>query len=608
MFRGRSAYFLLATAATVMGVAALLFLSPVGGVIFVLLMISFIGIPLAVVLSLIPPIALLLVLAAAIAWPFRRRGWPAVLLAFIPAGAMLFYAPGLLNAAADKEAQALAGADMADGARPFAGRSIAVFVPPTHSEECLDFCQRALVSGAVETFLVARSSKTWPEPDFDASGTAFRLVNRPTCDAVKIRDKVRDFPVAPDAPPPGPALRLKIAAGTCLVAEQRAVRDADAILHYAEMVEGRYSRYSLDPFYVPMRALRLAWLVRDGEGFKETFRQTAVDYSVLTRPLVPGLFGGYQLRMEAGLSRTERKLGAEREAINLAAFLRDQLKIDLSFDAAAAGAARDETLDFVLRKSVDLSPAQQTLVGDAFAVLAGDSEAVDRAQFERAIQLLADPRVDVPDRVSAYVATAYRADAEMRDRAMAVFFDRLDGLVREEGRETGFSRSAAVRRMSYATQSIPDADFARQWPRLRTVFADPEATSIFADEVMRAKAAGPVAFGDLLALVDAAAPKEGEGHFSDKFLRGNRFVAMGAVCRMGLEAKDLLPAIEERLRSGAIPLAESSDVRLAAYTVQALGGDPEMVRPLARAAFKQKDFDPQVDAAIAEVRKRGGCF
>jgi hypothetical protein len=196
MFRGRSAYFLLATAATVMGVAALLFLSPVGGVIFVLLMISFIGIPLAVVLSLIPPIALLLVLAAAIAWPFRRRGWPAVLLAFIPAGAMLFYAPGLLNAAADKEAQALAGADMADGARPFAGRSIAVFVPPTHSEECLDFCQRALVSGAVETFLVARSSKTWPEPDFDASGTAFRLVNRPTCDAVKIRDKVRDFPAA----------------------------------------------------------------------------------------------------------------------------------------------------------------------------------------------------------------------------------------------------------------------------------------------------------------------------------------------------------------------------------------------------------------------------
>jgi hypothetical protein len=117
-----------------------------------------------------------------------------------------------------------------------------------------------------------------------------------------------------------------------------------------------------------------------------------------------------------------------------------------------------------------------------------------------------------------------------------------------------------------------------------------------------------VAFADLMGVVDAAAPVPGERHSGNKFLRGNRFVAMGAVCRMGPEARKLLPAIEERLRSGAIPLAESSDVRLAAYTLQALGGDPEMVRPLARPGFKQKDFDAQVDAAIAEVRQRGGCF
>jgi hypothetical protein len=608
MFNGRSAFFLLAVSAAVFAVAALIFLSPIGNVIFVLLMISFIGIPLAIVLALIPPIALLLGLAALIAWPFRRLGWPAVLLAFVPAAALLFYAPDLLNAAAEKEAQALTGSDIGDGPAPFAGRSIAVFVAPTHSEDCLDFCQRALVSGAVDAFFVARSKKTWPEPDFDAAGTAYRLENRASCDAVKIRDNARDYPVAPDAPPPGPALRLKIASGTCLVAEQCAVRDADAILQYGEMVEGRYSRYSLDPFYVPMRALRLAWLVNDGKDFKETFRQTAVNYSVLTRPLVPGLFGGSQLKMEAGLSRQERRLGPDRDALNLAAFLRDQLKIDLSFDASAAGTARDETLDFVLRKSVDLSPAQQSLVGDAFAALAADTKTVDRAQFERAIQLLADPRVEVPDRVSAYVATAYRSDAEMRDRAMAVFFDRLGALVRGDGSDTGFSRSSALRRMAYAMESIPDTDLAGQWPRFRAVFADPEATSIFADQVKRAKSAGKIAFGDLLALVDAAAPKQEDRVFMDKFLRGNRFVAMGAICMAGPEARELLPAIEERLRSGAIPLAESSDVRLAAYTLQALGGDPEMVRGLAKPGFKQKDFDAQVDAAIIEVRKRGGCF
>lgn len=608
MLNGRSVYFFLVASALVMGAATLLFLSPIGATIFVLLMISVVGIPLAVVLAFIPPVALLLVLATLFAWPFRRLGWAAVLLAFIPAAAVLYFSPEVLNAAADREAQALFSGDRDVGVKSFDGRSIAIFVRPSHTEDCLDFCQRALVSGAVDTFIVARSSSAWPEPDPDAAGTAYRLEQRPTCDSMKIRDKVKDYPVAPDSPLPGPALRLKIAGGTCLVAEKRPVSDADAILHYAEMVEARHDRYSLDPFYVPMRALRIAWLVRVGEDFTEIFRQTAVEYSVLTQPLVPGLLGGYQLRMEAGLSRAERKLGAEREAINLASFLRDELKIDLSFDAAAAGAARDETLDFVLRKSVDLSPAQQTLVGDAFAELARDSKTVDRAQFERAIGLLADPRVDVPDRINGFVETAYRVDAEMRARAMAAFFDRLDALVPAGGRETGFSRSAALRRMSYATQSIPDADFARQWPRLRTVFADPEATSIFADQVKRAKSAGEVAFGDLLGLVDAAAPKHEDRAFRDKFLRGNRFVAMGAICRMGPQAGDLLPAIEERLRNGAIPLAESSDVRLAAYTLQALGGDPETVRALAKSGFNQEDFDAQVDAAISEVRKRGGCF
>lgn len=608
MLKSASAYALLAAAAAMFGVAALIYLSPVGGVVFVLLMISVIGIPLALVLALIPPIALLLVFAAAIAWPVRHLGWPAVLLAFIPAAAILFYAPVLLNASADREAQTLAGGDMAGDVKAFSGRSIAIFVRPTHSEECLEFCQRALVSGAVDTFIVARSTATWPEPDIDASGTAYRLEKRPTCDSVKIRDGVTDYPVAPDSPPPGPALRLMIAAGTCLVAEPGKVRAADAILHHAELIEGRYSRDSLNPFYVPMRALRLAWFVRDGDGFVEKFRQTAVEYSVLTQPLVPGLFGGSQLVMEAGFSREHRKLGAQRDAISVAALLKDRLGIDLSFDAMAAGEGRDRALDLALSASADLSPAEQVLAGDAFAELAHDSKTVDPARFERTIAMLADPRFDVPDQIRAFVVAAYRSDADKRTRAMSVFFDRLDALVRQESRDARVFRNSGLRRLAYATESIPDEDFARQWPRLRTVFADPEATSIFDDQVRRAHVAGDASFGDLLGLIDAAAQDQSNGAFKNKFLRGNRFVAMGAICRMGQEARALLPAIEERLRSGALPLAESSDVRLAAYTLQALGGDPDMVRPLARPGFKQKDFDAQVDAAIAEVRKRGGCF
>ncbi|MCB1457309.1 MAG: hypothetical protein KDJ51_14400, partial [Nitratireductor sp.] len=194
MFKGRSAYFKLLAATIVLAVMALVFLSPIGNVVFVILLISFIGIPVAMALALIPPIALFLVLASLFAWPVRKRGWKAVLAAFIPAAAAMFLIPAGMNILAEREAQDLVSGDNAPVAAPFTGRSLALLVRPRHKEECLNLCQRALVSGAVQTFIVASMKRTWPEPDLEAEGTAYWLERREKCEPVKLRGKASEFP------------------------------------------------------------------------------------------------------------------------------------------------------------------------------------------------------------------------------------------------------------------------------------------------------------------------------------------------------------------------------------------------------------------------------
>ncbi|MCB1428383.1 MAG: hypothetical protein KDJ66_04545, partial [Nitratireductor sp.] len=84
--------------------------------------------------------------------------------------------------------------------------------------------------------------------------------------------KASEFPRSADRQDPSPALRLLIAGGQCLVSSRRLVADADAVLQFAEMVDGRGNRDSLDPFHVPMRAVRLTWHVRDNARFRETIR------------------------------------------------------------------------------------------------------------------------------------------------------------------------------------------------------------------------------------------------------------------------------------------------------------------------------------------------
>ncbi|MEZ5872736.1 MAG: hypothetical protein R3D32_13030 [Nitratireductor sp.] len=608
MFRGRSAYFRLLAATVMIVFLALVFLSPIGNAVFVVLAISVIGIPVALALSLIPPVALLLSFASIFAWPMRKHGWVAVLLAFIPAAAAMFFIPVGMNIIAEREAQDLVSGDIAPVTAPFAGRTLALLVRPGHREECFNLCQRALVSGAAQTFIVASMKKTWPNPDFGAEGTAYWLERREKCEPVKLRGEASEFPRSVDRQDPSPALRLLVAGGQCLVSSRRLVADADAVLQFAEMVEGRSNRNSLDPFHVPMRAVRLSWNVREGTRFRELIRQTAVDYSVLSSPLMPALLGGAELRMHAGLQRKRRKAGFAFDEVDVETLLRERLKIDLSFDANAATRTRDAVVDAALRSGASLSATQQSLIGDMFLELGEKGQEINPANVEKAVSLIEDQRVELPDQLERLVRAAYKSEPATRERVLSALFVRLDAIAQHVPADKRRERSAQLRILTRAVSAIPDTDFARNWPRLRMVLADPEATSIFSDEVRRSRLAGAAAHDDLIALVDAASPLAGEEIRRNKFLRGNRFIAMATICRMGRDAAGLLPVIEDRVRRGVLPLADSSDLLLVATTLQGLGGNPGMIRDHAESGSSQKNFAETVEKTLLEVAKRKRCY
>ena len=110
--------------------------------------------------------------------------------------------PVVVNRVTERGIATFVAGDHAGPVEPWRGGTLAIFVPPGHTDECGDFCQRALASGAVKRFITARSAKTWPEADFAARGAAYRLDRRGQCEAVKLHDGHREIPLSAKRRPP----------------------------------------------------------------------------------------------------------------------------------------------------------------------------------------------------------------------------------------------------------------------------------------------------------------------------------------------------------------------------------------------------------------------
>jgi hypothetical protein len=562
----------------VLGVLTVLVLT-IGRGLAIIALISIIGIPIYFLLAAIPPLFVLFLLALGFALVLERLGTRSILAAFALAAATLVSLPALVNRITEHNIARLIAGDRTGPIEPWRGGTLAIFVRPSHTDECGDFCQRALSSGAVKRFIVARSAQTWPEADLAARGASYRLERRDQCDAAKLRDGLREIPVLPNAPPAAPVLRLEIARGNCLLAATAPVSEADGVLMYSPLREGGSYGGEMNPFVVPQSGTRLTFFAKGASGLAEVWRQTSVRYSTLYPVLVLGFIHRYGLELDAGFWREPKTAGVAGTAPDIDGLLKQTLGMRLDPPMPDIGAERDKALADALQRPGSFGVVNQTLVEDMFEALDKGRDAPAPEAIQRALALLKEPRVAVPQHLSNLVRVAFRAGDGSRDAVTAAIFGRLDAEVNATPAERTDvePRERNLRHLAYAVQAIPDRDFARHWARLRVVTEKMETAAAFEAEIRRGRLVGDAAARDLLALIDLQQTARATISRQDT-RRRVLYAALSGLCGMGHDAAALLPDLELRLRNGVIVSQYPKDWSAMANTLAALGGDPTLLR------------------------------
>ncbi len=293
--------------AVLSGILGLLLASPIGHIIYIVGMISVIGIPIALLVAAIPTIALVIV-AGYLIWRFVPpfRSWNAIA-SIAAAGMLLLIIPVAHNAEIKAQVADLISSDTGHpsgpGHLPFeADQTLALISAPGRSSLCDQICLHLLMSGDAARVLMVPLKADQAAPDPAMRAYSYILDRRATCPAPGIRSTgarthARNFhEKAPGTISGRYATMLE--QGYCLVAAEATLRDADL----AFMVVDRSAfpvPSTLSPIAAGMMVSRAGVYARSQRGELATvWQQTSVSYSLLGPVLMP------TINVPAGLSGT----------------------------------------------------------------------------------------------------------------------------------------------------------------------------------------------------------------------------------------------------------------------------------------------------------------
>ncbi|MEN0000868.1 MAG: hypothetical protein AAF940_08285 [Pseudomonadota bacterium] len=277
--------------AILFGLLGLVAASEIGHLVFVLGLVTVIGIPLAFLVMALPTIGLV-VCGAFLVWRLRpHRGEASVLTAFAVVIATLVVVPTLHNLEINARLAQLASGDKGSAEGPSAlplQRGGVVGLIKRRSL-CEAACVHLLMTGQASQVFVTRFRKNRWAPDFSADAHRYQLEKHAECPERRVHgggvslhgQHTRDKTPGTIA---GAYARLQDE-GYCMVITKASLRDADVV------VTARTFRYFDSPWTVSpipslMRAGRMAVYQRDADNrFVTHWQQTPVDYSLLMTPL-----------------------------------------------------------------------------------------------------------------------------------------------------------------------------------------------------------------------------------------------------------------------------------------------------------------------------------
>lgn len=325
------------------------FVTLVASILYLYCLISFIGIPLAILLAFVPAAAALYVTAGPLHdYVFRRLTGGRMAIAAslaIPVAAAIFVAQSA-NAVLDRRMDALIAGDRDQvGEGPIRTLGIVSDSPSAYDavSPCDEMCVRALLSGQVDEVLVAQVKTPIDALDPEMRVIAVRLVQATNrCPAKRIAGGVaRAERVARNAEERArlrisgeDSARLRQVAAECLSERPARLKEADAVLVSTQPAKGivLHARAGLDAYADTVRAKRLSLFRAESGAFREVYRRTLV-WSERHPPIaIPAIVHGYGLETAVGFFRIGRRVNAERyeDAPDAVAFLHDRLGFDFS--------------------------------------------------------------------------------------------------------------------------------------------------------------------------------------------------------------------------------------------------------------------------------------
>lgn len=594
-----------------LGIAAFLCLTPLGAGMAIVAAISIVGLPLTLAMAAIPPLFLFLLIARLF---YLAMGSHGKVVSGLLALATLAIIPLVENRRLDALALSLAAGDVnLIEARPAISTLAVVRAKSRQANVCGDFCQRALLNGAVAAIIMAGQDAPTGPPAGEVAGTMFRLERRGACPAIDLKDGTGGLKIAGEKrnsgdKSPADLLRLKAAQGECIIEREASVAEADAVLAFGTLRRGT-SPYAagLEPFADTVSAERLSFHRRENGALVERYRATGVTYHRLLPLLAPSYVHGYGLTSRAGLLRWPAYAGAAqryRPDPPIEPLLVEALGFDLTLRAGDARAATRRIVAAALERPGAIARTDAKVMKDFFEHIHTNRD-LSREDAALALRVLADSRVATPRHAAAPVRKFAADDKDMARRLAGALFDRLANARPDQKEDDPDYLGYTLGYVADAIAALPDDAIRPYRSRLERLARDPEARISGYRALARLSVFGADAVPTLIYLIDDSWNHRGKKEAGSNAWQHPYLAGLQGLCRTGPAGKAAIPLIYERLAAGKI-VKFGSYRDLTINMLIGLGADPEDMWPLLRTDDK-KHAKERFDREVARARRKIDC-
>ena len=551
--------------------------------------ISIIGIPIALFLAMAPGLFIIFFFPHLIS-KFLGGGWISVGVGLVVTLGVLAIVPYIANMPLEKRAIELVATDHDSLTPPIAVGILGVRSTNglmgfgRDTTPCDEFCARALLNGQTKQLLFSVDRDTNAVFDLNAKAVSFRMEDRPQCPEVKLADGYGNIRVDGEdrgftAKRPHELMKLAIAKGHCLIQEEAVIGLADVILSNTRLNNGVNAyRAGLDPFADTVSADRLSVHIRDGGGYRETFRWTGVTIHKLAPLLIPTINSGYGLEADAGFLRfTERKNIADKyyERPDWSRFLTKTLGMDLALRDSSVDADTRLLLETALAQDGSLTASSLSLTEDYFDRFMR-ARTVSKEDAALALRLLSDRRFEIPRTAWAAVEYAKDVGPDYFEGVARVMFEWLRETTVWDGQKIDHGQTERAKRIGGIIHRLPATALLTHRQDLEWLAREQALRVPAYQALQRLSELGADAAPTLLYLIDDAAQFRGKKKtmFDSNTWQHPYLAGIQGLCLMREPVKTLVQPIYERLDAGTI-VKFASYWRLVINTLVAHGANPD---------------------------------